>query len=61
MSNLDAAIMMAVKAHKDQKDLSGEPYILHRIKESCFYVKTKKPSIVRHRFKAQTTTSQTER
>lgn len=32
MSNLDAAIMMAVKAHKDQKDLSGEPYILHPIR-----------------------------
>jgi len=32
MSNLDTAILMAVKAHKDQKDKSGEPYILHPIR-----------------------------
>jgi (p)ppGpp synthase/HD superfamily hydrolase len=32
MSDLDEAILLAVKAHHGQKDKAGEPYILHPLR-----------------------------
>jgi GTP diphosphokinase / guanosine-3',5'-bis(diphosphate) 3'-diphosphatase len=32
MATLERAIEIAVKAHKDQKDKSGQPYILHPLR-----------------------------
>jgi (p)ppGpp synthase/HD superfamily hydrolase len=37
MSSLDAALLIAVKAHSEQKDKAGKPYILHplRLMNQC--------------------------